>query len=139
MRIKTTKKDIYAVTPTYLIITPGTTSDIAVVYFRKDPVDVDISKHKFKIEGVICDKVQINSNDEIKSYFDSIASKGQKIKGSVLKKRVYHKIVEENVLESSITKSIIPEDVKSSTVQQSVYFQPQTGFESSVKMDEVKR
>lgn len=138
MRIKTTKKDIYAVTPTYLIITPGTTSDIAVVYFRKDLTEVDISKHKFKIEGIICDKVQINTSDEIKSYFDLITSKGQKIKGSVLKKRVYHKIVEENV-ESSMTKSIIPEDAKSAIVQQSVYYQPQSGFESSIKMDEVKK
>ncbi len=139
MRIKTTKKDIYAVTPTYLIITPGNTSDIAVVYFRKEPFDIDISKHKFKIEGIICDKVQLNNNDEIKAYFDLIASKGQKIKGSVLKKLVYHKIVEEN-LEASMTKSVyLQKDVKSSNIQQTVYYPPITGLESNVKMNDVKR
>lgn len=89
IRIKTTKKDIYAVSPTYVVLSPNQVTSIAIVYFRKDNAETDISKHKFKIEAIVADKLL--PENEIKNFFDLVIAKGQKVQGTTIKKRVYHK------------------------------------------------
>lgn len=92
VRIKTTKKEMYAVNPTYLVMKPKEGVDIKVVYMRKDTDEpTDISKHKFKIEAVVSETENMQL-EEIKQYFEDLISSGKKIKGNSIKKRVYHKV-----------------------------------------------
>lgn len=104
IRIKTTKKDIYAVNPTYSLISPMNSLEVRVAYFIKEK-DPDISKHKFKIEGIkLPDFV-----DDVKSIFDTYTKSKDKIVGNIIKKRVYHKIVND---EKDTRKSLQPSYTK---------------------------
>lgn len=95
VRIKTTKKDIYAVTPTYLILSPNEIVDIKVAYFKKEGSDVDIGKHKFKFEAILIkEDMKDKSSDEIKKYFEFLTNNQTKVLGTIIKKGVYHKFVE---------------------------------------------
>ena len=90
VRIKTTKKEIYAVLPSYLLLTPFSKSEIKIVYTRKcDENDTDLGKHKFKFEAILLEK-DITS-DNLKTHFSNLSNSKTKVQGTILKKRVYHK------------------------------------------------
>lgn len=96
LRIKTTKKELYAVSPNYLLIKPDDVMTIDIVYIKKENID-DLSKHKFKIEAILCDLTDLSSTDLIKSFFESAVQKKVKVKGSVCKIGVTH--IQQDTLE----------------------------------------
>lgn len=92
VRIKTTKKEIYAVTPSYLLMTPNSRNEIRVAYTRRcDSNDNDIGKHKFKFEAILVEPDI--TQDDLKNHFTKLSNSKTKVQGTILKKRVYHKII----------------------------------------------
>ena len=85
MRIRTTKKEFYTVTPSYSIIEPN--SDIKVI-FQLYIIDnslflVNNSEHKFKFECVVLDKY---NNEKPKKIFEDIEKNNLKYKIESIKK-----------------------------------------------------
>ena len=85
MRIRTTKKEFYTVTPSYSIIEPN--SDIKVnfqLYIKDNSLFlVNNSEHKFKFECVVLDKY---NNEEPKKIFEDIEKNNLKYKIEIIKK-----------------------------------------------------
>ena len=110
LRIRTTKKDLYAAYPSYYVIKPNSKLDSKVTFTKKhDYKSIDISKHKFKIEGILLDNNDIlidqlinnidkinKSGELIKEYFDKLTASGVKVPGTIIKRRVYHKVLFDN-------------------------------------------
>ena len=63
-RIKTTKKDHYAVEPTYGVLTPNGEQKIKITYYGKTGVKPNSKDHKFRVEGFIIPEEQKNENNE---------------------------------------------------------------------------
>ncbi len=97
VRVKTTKKDIYFITPNYSKVKPGGTLDITVVYLKKEGIENQIGKHKFKIEAICIPDKKLETTEEIKSYFDYLSENQIKVQGTTLKRGVYHKKLEVEV------------------------------------------
>ena len=106
VRIKTTKKEIYAVSPANLIINPKENVDVMVVYFKNNDHDSEIGKHKFKFEAVLLENENIGNEDldGIRKYFDNLAATKQKIQGTIIKKRVYHNKSNPNPIVKEVNK-----------------------------------
>ena len=85
MRIRTTKKEFYTVTPSYSIIEPN--SDIKVnfqLYIKDNSLFlVNNSEHKFKFECVVLDKY---NNEEPKKIFEGVEKNNLKYKIESIKK-----------------------------------------------------
>lgn len=94
IRVKTTKKDIYFITPNYSKVKPGGTLDITVVYLKKEGIESQIGKHKFKIEAICIPDKKLETSEEIKTYFEYLTDNQIKVQGTTLKRGVYHKRVE---------------------------------------------
>ena len=85
VRTKTTKKDVYAVNPTYGVIQPNGVLDIKFVYFIKDLKD-DPKKHKFKFEGIIVENS--TTEKDVKGVFENLISNRIPSKGNAIKREV---------------------------------------------------
>ena len=82
---KTTKKDVYTLNPTYLLLKPGNNSEIKFIYNIKD-LNEGPEKHKFKFEGIIVPDEVINK--DVKTIFDYISKNKVCVIGCVLKRNV---------------------------------------------------
>lgn len=104
IRIKTTKKDLYAVTPTYLKLEPGEETKILLAYFKSEEGKVkDIGSHKFKFDAITAVGQKLENIDEVKKYFESVVSSKSKIIGTVIKKGIYHKIIKSNESKNGVS------------------------------------
>jgi hypothetical protein len=97
IRVKTTKKDIYFITPNYSKVKPRGTLEITVVYLKKEGVESQIGKHKFKIEAICVPDKKLETTEEIKAYFDYLTEGQIKVQGTTLKRGVYHKKIDAEV------------------------------------------
>lgn len=135
IRIKTTKREIYALTPTYLTINPNLSADIKIVYFRKDKTqEKDLGKHKFKIEAVEIADSSLSA-DDIKAYFDQLISSGKKVPGTIVKKHVYHKILDTN----KENKEEVKDERKSNILESAVSQLNETRVKSKVVASTIEK
>jgi hypothetical protein len=79
-RTKTTKKEYYAVNPTYCIIPPNGSQTLNFTFYNKQGMNLDPKGHKFKFQGFIIPESQKDKDakDLIKDYID----KGEKVVGN---------------------------------------------------------
>ena len=82
-RIKTTKKENYAVNPTYCIISPKENKAINFIYYNNPGAKFDAKGHKFKFEGFIIQESR--KNEDVKDLFYDYIKKGIKVSGNSLK------------------------------------------------------
>ena len=85
-RIKTTKKENYAVNPTYCIISPNENKVINFLFYNKPGRRLDSKGHKFKFEGFIIPESR--KNEDIKVLFNDYIKKGIKVVGNSQKRYV---------------------------------------------------
>lgn len=122
VRIKTTKKDLYAVTPTYLKLEPAEETKILLAYFKGEEGKIkDIGSHKFKFDAISAEGQTLNNIEDVKKYFEAVINSKNKILGTVIKKGIYHKIIkskESKVGDSEVFNSMVEtnKDLKNSTV-----------------------
>lgn len=67
VRIRTNKKELYAVNPTYSFVERGNVLDIKIMYLLKS-LSEDYSSHKFKIEIIIVDNFRDLFMNEIEQF-----------------------------------------------------------------------
>ena len=91
-RIKTTKKDYYAVEPTYGVLTPNGEQKIKITYYGKTSVKPNSKDHKFRVEGFIIPEEQ--KNETIKDLFQDYIKKEIKVSGNSIK--LHAKFTEED-------------------------------------------
>ena len=91
-RIKTTKKDYYAVEPTYGVLTPNGEQKIKITYYGKTGVKPNSKDHKFRVEGFIIPEEQ--KNETIKDLFQDYIKKEIKVSGNSIK--LHAKFIEED-------------------------------------------
>ena len=91
-RIKTTKKDYYAVEPTYGVLTPNGEQKIKITYYGKTGVKPNSKDHKFRVEGFIIPEEQ--KNETIKDLFQDYIKKEIKVSGNSIK--LHAKFTEED-------------------------------------------
>ena len=91
-RIKTTKKDYYAVEPTYGVLTPNGEQKIKITYYGKTGVKPNSKDHKFRVEGFIIPEEQ--KNETIKDLFQEYIKKEIKVSGNSIK--LHAKFTEED-------------------------------------------
>lgn len=79
-RTKTTKKELYAVNPTYCIIPPKGNQVLSFIFYNKQGEKPDPKHHKFKFQGFIIPESQKDKDakDLIKEYIE----KGEKVVGN---------------------------------------------------------
>ena len=83
-RTKTTKKQYYALSPTYCVIPPNGTQNLSIILYNQSGQKIDPKGHKFKFEGFIISK---NEKDEnIKNLFHEYIKNGTKVVGNIKKK-----------------------------------------------------
>ena len=85
-RVKTTKKENYAVNPTYCIISPNENKVISFLFYNKLGGKLDSKGHKFKFEGFIIPESR--KNEDIKELFYDYIKKGNKVVGNSQKRYV---------------------------------------------------
>ena len=86
LRVRTTKKNFYAVNPTYCIILPNSNKLIKfLLYLKESYVNIDFSNHKFRFEGIVIDEEKINF--EPKKIFEEIIRNKIKVKGNIIKRK----------------------------------------------------
>lgn len=86
LRVRTTKKEFYAVNPTYCIILPNKHQNINfLLYLKGSYLNIDFSKHKFRFEGIIIDLNNINK--EPKKIFEDVINNKIKVKGNIIKRK----------------------------------------------------
>ena len=107
-RVRTTKKQFYKVIPTYYILSPKENKLLEIFYyFKNENSQTDTNNdHKFKFEGFI-----ISENDKnkgVKDLFYEYQQKNEKVKGTIIKKKV--KFIEEN--DNGLTYYANEEDLK---------------------------
>ena len=96
-RTKTTKKENYAVNPTYCLIPPNGNQVLNFVFYNKSAEKLDPKGHKFRFEGFIIPESQ--KNEEVKNLFQEYIKSGKKVVGNCLKRYVHF---EENDEDSNI-------------------------------------
>ena len=85
-RTKTTKKEHYAVNPTYCVIPPNGTKSLNFVFYNKTGGKINPKGHKFKFEGFIIPEAQ--KDEDIKKIFQENIKKGKKVVGNSQKRYV---------------------------------------------------
>ena len=86
LRVRTTKKNYYAVNPTYCIILPNSNKLINfLLYLKESYANIDFSTHKFRFEGIVIDEEKINC--EPKKIFEEIINSRIKVKGNIIKRK----------------------------------------------------
>ena len=86
LRIRTTKKEYYAVNPTYCIISPNSNKNINfILYIKGNYKDIDFSNHKFRFEGILINENDINN--EPKKIFENFIKNKIKVKGNIIKRK----------------------------------------------------
>ena len=96
-RIKTNKKENYAVFPTYSILNPNGTQIFKIVYYNKSEKKLDSKEHKFKFEGFVIPEEE--KNEPPKELFKEYIKKEIKVSGNSIKlisKFTYEENVGEN-------------------------------------------
>ena len=86
-RIRTKNKNYYKVNPRNAIIQPNSVQQINFVLYLKEPLsELDISQHKFKIDGF---EIENYYNDlDAKRAFDEVLKNKIKVKGNCIKMNV---------------------------------------------------
>ena len=129
-RTRTTKKDIYAVNPTYCIIEPNKTTNLNFIFYSKPGLKLDPKQHKFMLEGFI---IQESEKDEDpKNLFKNYIQKGEVVTGNIQKRRV--QFVEENEEGSNLKSSKNPLAESTS----SNYTVPEGNKQEPMLMDTIK-
>lgn len=100
-RVKTTKKQNYAVNPTYTIISPNSTQTIEIAYYITYGEKIDEKGHKFKFEGFTINFSQKNLNP--KDIFQEIVEKNESVHGSL--KKLLVRFIEDNNYNCYLTQS----------------------------------
>ena len=100
LRTKTTKKENYAVNPTYCIVPPNGKKSLNFVLYNKPGQKLDPKGHKFKFEGFIIPESQ--KNEDVKDLFKQYISKGTKVVGNSQKRYVQFSYNNENVNDNDI-------------------------------------
>lgn len=100
-RTKTTKKQNYAVNPTYCVLAPGVTQKIEIAFYTSQGEKVDEKGHKFKFEGFIISQSKNNSNP--KDIFSEYIQRREQVKGQTEKLLV--KYIEDNNYYCNVSKS----------------------------------
>ena len=86
LRVRTTKKEFYAVNPTYCIILPNKHQKINfLLYLKGSHLNINFSLHKFRFEGIIIDSNNINK--EPKKIFEDVIKNKIKVKGNIIKRK----------------------------------------------------
>ncbi len=86
LRVRTTKKEYYAVNPTYCIILPNKHQKINILlYLKGSHLNINFSQHKFRFEGIIIDSN--NLNKEPKKIFEDVIKNKIKVKGNIIKRK----------------------------------------------------
>ena len=96
-RIKTNKKENYAVFPTYSILNPNGTQIFKIVYYNKSEKKLDSKEHKFRFEGFVIPEEE--KNEPPKELFKEYIKKEIKVSGNSIKlisKFTYEENVGEN-------------------------------------------
>ena len=91
-RTKTTRKENYAVNPTYCVIPPNSTQNLNLVLYNRTGEKLDPKSHKFKFEGFIIPESQ--KDEDIKNLFKDYIKNGKKVIGNSQKRGV--QFLEEN-------------------------------------------
>ncbi len=85
LRVRTTKKNYYAVNPTYCIIPPNSNKTINFLLYLKDNyLNMDFSLHKFRFEGFLIEENNI-MNDP-KKIFENVIKNKIQVKGNIIKR-----------------------------------------------------
>jgi hypothetical protein len=82
IRVKTTKKEVYTLNPTFSLVKPNESIDIKFTYIIKDLQEF-ADKHKFKFEGIIIPEEY--TTKEIKAIFDLITKNKLPVRGCTIK------------------------------------------------------
>lgn len=82
IRVKTTKKEIYSLSPTYSLIQPNSNLDIKFTYTIRDIYESP-DKHKFKIEAIVIPESY--KTKEVKMIYDFIVKNKTPIRGCTIK------------------------------------------------------
>lgn len=85
-RTKTTKKENYAVNPTYCLIPPNCNQSLNFVFYNKSGGKIDPKGHKFKFEGFIIPESK--KDEDVKKLFQENIKKGTKVIGNSQKRYV---------------------------------------------------
>ena len=98
-RVKTNKKEYYAVDPTYTILTPNGKHTFQITYYNKPEKKIDSKEHKFRFEGFIIPEEK--KNDPVKDIFQDYIKKEIKVSGNSIK-LISKFTLEENIGEENL-------------------------------------
>ena len=98
-RVKTNKKDYYAVDPTYTVLTPNGNQTFKITYYNKPEKKIDSKEHKFRFEGFIIPEEK--KNDPVKDTFQDYIKKEIKVAGTSIK-LISKFTLEENITEDNL-------------------------------------
>ena len=98
IRIRTTQRSFYKVNPRNAIIQPNSVQQINFVLYLKEPLsELDISQHKFKIDGF---EIENYYNDlEPKKAYDEVLKNKIKVKGNCIK--IKSEFIEDNNIDNN--------------------------------------
>ena len=82
IRVKTTRKEVYMLNPTYSLVKPNESIEIKFTYIIKD-IQENPDKHKFKFEGIVVPEEFVNK--DTKAIFDHFIKNKIPVKGYTIK------------------------------------------------------
>ena len=109
LKIKTTKNKMYAVNPSYCIISPNEEKKINIILYKLIGEKLDPKKHKFQFEGIII--LENEKEKDVKDLFNEYIKKGNKIVGNIQKISVKYLEIEEKEKENAPIEEIKKEEI----------------------------
>ena len=122
LRVRTTKKNYYAVNPNYCIIPPNSNKTINFLLYLKDNyLNMDFSHHKFRFEGFLIE--ENNRMNDPKKIFENVIKNKIQVKGNIIK-RICQIIEDENYIFSNdkVTNPNLSINFENNPLSQSINF-----------------